>query len=379
MRVERATQVDTGRNKVTSYVILQNGPLENDSIVLIPSLYLAHLSRKFCPDRTQNAIAHDLKKYFSALQDAERSWDEITDDQMSAYIENTLIAELDLQKKSVQRNCASLKGLYSYAYDQGLTSTYPNYSFTYYDKNFNLEQGQGSTKLNFHLTQKHINDSIFEILLSHCPGESAFIRERNEIIMLLGHDAGLRCFECSHPENLRLSQLAPKMREIENTKKLNITLTILGKRNKIRHIDINPKLTQKIKHFLKSSRSKVQGDLLISDLNGNALSESFASRLFEKAKSAALPSIKKEILRLAQLDDAPYTLSYSNAKKLTFHCLRHTFATNLVTFCYINNIDPKAYLPLQLGHDDYETTKQYINFEASIHNRNLLRKSFSKS
>ena len=55
-----------------------------------------------------------------------------------------------------------------------------------------------------------------------------------------------------------------------------------------------------------------------------------------------------------------------------FHSLRHTCATNFVTYCEdmdMGRYDPMLSLPQWMGHEDDDTTKLYICAEALLFKR----------
>jgi integrase len=227
------------------------------------------------------------------------------------------------------------------------------------------------------LRRKYINDKFFEVLLEHASETPGFLRARNELILELGHKLGLRSFEVTHYRNLKISDLNEILQLAEKRNRLSSSVTIFGKRKKCRDIDVPPEILNKISQFLKVYSNEIKLDNLICAEGGNTLSPSFACRLFKRARDSALPKLKIALKELHEIDDAPYTISWNSTKSLTFHCLRHTYATNLVTYCYENGIDPISYLPDQLGHTKYSTTKQYTNFHAAIYNLDRRRRKYS--
>ncbi|MFK8399866.1 tyrosine-type recombinase/integrase [Pseudomonas sp. BGr12] len=376
MKVERVPGVKWQNREITIPMVLRDGPLSNDSVVFAPTLYLIHLS-KTAPLNTLRATAADLKRYFEALEASGRNWEDITENEMSGYIESTLIADLKLSKRSIVRHCASIAGMYSYMSESGITEKYFNYKFRYYDENGHEEQGDAPPSKDFKLKKKYIAQELFEVLLSHAHERPGFIRARNELVLHLGQKLGLRCFEVTHSRNLQLGDIKELVANYKKNNRSSLQLTIYGKRRKIRDIDVPPEVIEKVEGFLTQYGEHLVGGNLICSIDGSRLSESFATRLFQTVRDSALPELKRKVKELEQLVDAPYIINWHSIKSLTFHCLRHTYATNLVTFCYENGIDPFAYLPSQLGHSKYETSKQYVIFEAAMYNRDAGRKQFS--
>lgn len=379
MRTQLVEGIRWSGGNLSTYAILRDGPLDQDSIVAEPTLYLIEKAKHVESLHSLRATASDLKFYFEALEKAGRDWRDITDNDMSGYIESSLIQGRKLTKVSIIRNASSLGGFYSFTTEFGLTDQHFSFTFSYRNAQHKLiEQGAKRRRTNFKLYKKYIYKSLFEIFLYNANETSGFLRRRDEIVLKLGYYAGLRAFEVTHPENLKVEDIKQKLLQAEKQKNISFSMLIIGKGNKVRHVDFPPELVTEISSFISQERKRVPGENLICAMNGKALSKSFASRLFNRVKKSSLPALMNEIRVLGEMDDPPYTISRSSAEALTFHCLRHTYSTDLVTYCYLHDIDPFTYLPNQLGHNDKETTEIYVNFEASLHNREWLRRKHSE-
>lgn len=376
MRVEKVSGVEWQGRKITTAMIVEDGPLTDESVVFIPTFHLLHLA-KTAPLNTLLATASDLKRFFEALAAAGKQWDEVTDDEMSGYLETTLSNHYELSEKSITRHRCSIAGMYAHLSESGITDKYFDYSFRYYNPH-GIEQHTGlPANENFRLRKKYINKFLFENLLEHVPGTAGFIRDRNELTLQLGIQLGLRSFEVTNEQNLRIADLKKMLNFTKQAKKLSASITIFGKRRKYRKVNIPPELVNKISQFIGRYESSSLGGNLITAKNGSLLRASFACRTFKTARNMALPKLKETLARLHHDENAPYTISWKSIQALTFHCLRHTYSTNLVTYCYENNIDPNSYLPTQLGHTKPSTTKQYTDFEAALYNRDVNRRNFS--
>jgi site-specific recombinase XerD len=380
MHIQLVKGIQSAGGVLDSYVLLKDGELENDSIVLEPSLYLLKVAKETLSLETVRANANDLKTFFESLEASNRDWRDITDNLMSGYIESTLQLKLGLKKTSIDRHCCSFKGFYNFATDYGLTEKHFEFTFNYKTESGSPTQSNSKRKYYYALHKKYINLPIFETILSNANETAGFLRDRDELVLFLGYHLGLRSAEVTNPLNLNISLIKNSLSKATNAKKMTISLDIIGKGGgKLRTVDLNATIIEKITNFLDGSRLQIPGDLLICSERGSALCKSHASRVFNKAKKRSLPTLKRKIQELETCDSTPYTISFPSIKNLSFHCLRHTFTTNLVSFCYENGIDPKAYIPNQLGHEDYCITKQYILFEANIYNRDILRSKLSQS
>lgn len=375
MQIEKVGVMRHGR-EITAVMILQDGPLSGESVVFVPTFYLLHLAKN-APINTLLNTASDLKFFFEALDIGEKQWDMITDNQMSGYIETTLLTQHKLSKKSIFRHCASIKGMYTYLSESGFSEKYFSYSFRYHDQDGFEEQGTSPPPKNFKLRKKYINDQLFEVLLEHASETAGFLRARNELILQLGHKLGLRASEVTDGKNLKLDDLRCLLSISRKKIRLSCSVSIFGKRKKVRDVDVPPELINMIDRFINTYGEQLKGNNLICDSDGLQIGKSFACRLFKRVKDAALPKLQSKLKELQEQEDAPYTISWKSIQSLTFHCLRHTYATNLVTYCYDENIDPFSYLPNQLGHSRSSTSKQYTDFHAAIYNTDTLRSRFS--
>ncbi|MNP22688.1 site-specific tyrosine recombinase XerC [compost metagenome] len=199
------------------------------------------------------------------------------------------------------------------------------------------------------------------------------MRERDELVLLFGYHCGLRTSEVTSPDNLQTQNLIEKISEADATEHLTITIPIIGKGSKVRYVLVNPYMVNKIRRFLYGARAQLPAGSLLCSVKGEPLSESHATRLFKTTRDIALPELKKEIQDAYTNTPDQYTVSFKSIKLTVFHSLRHTFATNLVDYCYKNGIDPYQYIAEQLGHEREETTKEYITFEANIFSRDKTR------
>lgn len=103
--------------------------------------------------------------------------------------------------------------------------------------------------------------------------------------------------------------------------------------------------------YLTKFRDKLnygEGSLFCSTNGKNITDPKFASQVFSKAFCAA---------------------KLTRTNRQGFHRLRKSFGTNLVQDCYDNHTDPWVEVPRRLGHQDFQTTLRYIQFDALRHNR----------
>lgn len=377
LRILKVTDIAWAGGPLDTYAIINSGPLNADSIVLPPSLYLLSQAKLGAGQNSRRAEANDLKTFFEALARSNRNWLEITDEQMSNYLKNNLQTELQLRKPSIKRHISTLKKTYRFAYTNGLTPNPLEYTYHYVEQAEVKRQGQSSSS-ETNLYKKYINKKIFDVISSNIRSVDGFLRERDELVLELGYNCGLRAAEVTSKLNLQTKKLRRLINEAEESHNLTITVPIIGKGNKLRHVVFNAEITQKIRNFLIGRRSKIPDGPLICSKSGNELSSGHASRVFHTALKIALPKLRWFTRRANKNNDDVYTISFNSIKKLSFHALRHTYATNLVSFCYEHGYDPWHYLMDQLGHAEETTTKIYILFDANIFHRDSIRRKLSK-
>jgi site-specific recombinase XerD len=374
MKIFRVEHIRWSGGLIRSYVILKSAKIENDSIVIPPSLHLLNLAKRGISDNSIKAASNDLKLFFQTLERFNVSWDQITDSQMSGYLENILQSEHRLSQTSIERHISTLRRFYDDAENNGLLKSCNHFTFYYHEQEPIKDQNQGKASTKLYLRQQYLSRRLFEIVLGHTKSSEGFIRERDEIVLLLGYHCGLRTSEITTLGNFQTEKLHKLLYCAEENNELTITVPILGKGSKLRHVLIEPFTTKKIRAFLIGARSKLASGYLICSTRGRPLSESHATRVFKNARDIALLDLRKEINNSEKTSPKQYTLSFAAVQTLVFHSLRHTYSTNLVTYCYENGIDPFQYLPEQMGHEDQDTTKKYVIFEANMYNRDAIRK-----
>jgi site-specific recombinase XerD len=376
MRICPVTNITWSGGPLTTYAVLDDGPLVENSIVAAPSLYLIFLAKEGKSLRSLKAAADDMKAFFQTLRDHNQDWRMLTDRDMSGYLYGHLKVEKKLCDKTIDRHISTIRGLYRFGRNSGLLPKPKKYTYNY-TKNNLKRQGEGHKKVNFNLFNKYVEASIFECLLTGVNAASAFIIERDELVITLGYLCGLRTSEVTDPRNLNTLDLKDRFLIADKADELSITIPIIGKGDKLRHVDIPPKAALKTRSFLNGRRSKLDDGPLICSEKGFSMRSSHATDIFRKAKESVSYLIP-ELLENSR-DEKPHLhfITAESFNSLSFHCLRHTYATNLVDFCYAHGIDPNQYVPEQMGHEDFETTKAYIIFDGQLRRREKVRRALN--
>lgn len=362
--------------EINTYVVVNDGPLEEQSIVPAPTPFLIHMAQIGRRKNSIRASANDLAGFFEALQTYEQDWRKLTDRDMSGYLYGYLRGAKSCSKETIERNVSTLRSFYANAWETGFLENPPTFTYTYVT-GVEKVQGYGKRKINFDLFNNYIEASIFEHLLSNVKTQSPFEKERDETVLHLGYHLGLRNEEVTDSRNLRTDVLTQLISDAEKTGNLTITVPIYGKGNKLRKIDVPPKAFLKIKSFLEGRRSGIPAGPLICKKDGGTLYTGHATDLFKAAKIAASLSIDSVLAELYERYPHLHFVTKGSFENLSFHALRHTYATNLVDFCYKHGYDPWQYVPEQMGHEDKATTKEYVLFDGKLHRREKIRQSLN--
>lgn len=255
LQVVKVTDISWAGGPLDSYAILTQGLLNEASIVMPPSLFLLEQAKAGASDKSRRAMAYDLKTFFEALAISNRNWLEITDKQMSRYLKHHLQMGLGLRNKSIERAISTLKKTYTFGYNNGFSPIPLNYTYYYVREEEVKRQGQ-TTSFKTDLYKKYINKKIFEVISSNITSSEGFLRERDEVILDLGYHCGLRAAEVTSKRNLQTKKLKKLLIKAEETNNLTITVPIIGKGNKLRHVVFNAEITQKIRNL--SHRPKIR-------------------------------------------------------------------------------------------------------------------------
>lgn len=352
MRVSPVKGIKYAGGGINLYTVID----DQDIPLLAPSLFLLHVARN---GRTSNnrtttkSYAQVLKDFFEVLRDSDDlSYADVTDAHMTAYF-NAYRGQTKGNKKStIEYHATVLSNFYAYVKKIGISNAFDYLSFTYDDSETqrNVKDLQMGRVLNIYMDEKEFKYKV----LAQVKAKNPFIRERDELALKLGYYAGFRTHELVSYNNLYGPSLRSQFPEKDKCDIRADELEIIGKGNKLRTVHISPELVSGINKFLWGRGKTLKGNL-IAKANGEALTDlNYGSRLFTRIKNANLGELNSD---------------KNNWKARVYHSLRKCYATNSVSFCYDENKDPMVFIPQWLGHNDEETTKLYIFYDAVISNR----------
>lgn len=344
--IHKASEIKWGGLTYSSYVIIG----EDGNPILAPSQFLAELSINGKSKATILNYAYRLNSYFDVLKNSnDICWKLVDDEDMSGYINGYLMRERRLSRLSISGHIATIDAFYEWSWVHGYLEFPVTYTYSIYEKGVPTSFQKGLNSVTKAYVDQYISDDKFTDLMSCIKTNNPFLLERNELILLLAKDVGLRRAEIMDDRNLTLSELE----KFSISTGGNDFISIIGKGEKLRRVPIHPSLQDRIVQFMNGRHKKTMSKNLICSKNGATLNVSIPNNIFKSATS--------------ELND-PYW------DTRVFHSLRHTYATNMVKFCYENNMDPWQILPEYMGHSDSSTTLGYVAFEAVMSSRHSLLK-----
>lgn len=331
--------------------------------ILAPSLYLFHQAISGLSNNSIRAYSFDISKFFNVLNGTTNKYGEkgldyrdLSDEQMSAYLHGYLKKYLKLADTTIERHIASLTKFYEFAYSHGLMSLAPKFSFEYGDESTKTSVMQGLTT---RLHKTYIDEEDFnKVVLSNITVKDPFLRERNEIALMLGYHAGFRTADLIGRDNLcvkKLRKLLPREdKRVPTAIKLNIQE---GKGNKSREVQLTVNCTTKIYDFLWGRAEHIKTTLMCNKAGKPLTNEDFGTQTFRDCINTYLAKTNLNV------DD---TKKWENR---SYHILRACYATNAVMFCYDKGLDPRVFVTQWMGHEDPQTTEIYIFYDAVLKNR----------
>lgn len=324
------------------------------------SSYLLSLALARKSDNTIKKYASHIKSLINEIAyDPDISgFDDITDEMMSSYLELVLMGERENTASTIVQVQTTLTGFFEYLQDQGFAQK--GHRFTY---SLSLEaelklaktKGRQNSHDPFKLSERYIPQNQFDLFMKYVDGKTSYIKDRNEIIMRLGYEAGCRRHEVTWFRNFSLLEIETAIKKSERDNLNEIYLNIYGKGRKMRKICIEPSLRRKIEEFIRRYKRQLNGQLICSE-DGQELGREYASKIFIRAK--------KKLIKKVSLQDAE---RWESNTGWTFHAFRHSFATNLGL--RIESGEEKlgrSFLMDRLGHNHPQTTLIYLHFAAGL-------------
>lgn len=367
-RVRVLEDVEVGGMRLSVPVLFDRKKLFVEPVT---SLYLTSLVRG---ERGRDAVALTTAEAHAStlcqlINEVEKDpfiehWKDLTDEQMNIYLEIVLLQNKGVSANTVLQYIERLKSFFDWCVENSWFPRERGFSWQLSPgvmRDIKRHKSQAGSLDPFDLPKKYIDEQDFIDLQGYKEAGSEFEQERDGLILDLGYYSGFRAAETIDPDNLSIKKILAAIELSEKQGKAGIEINIIGKGSKggkTREIYIPEPIKNKILRFIRGAHhraTKGSTDLLICKRDGGPIkTRSHASKVFNKAKKNLIKSGKKQHLKRWSLSDDK-----------VFHCLRHSYATNLASWCYDND---KAYQLVQdrLGHSEFSTTKIYIHFSALL-------------
>lgn len=259
--------------------------------------------KRYSP-QTVKAYRTDLLQFLDYCNNRSKSdCKEITEKLIKTYLMQ--ISESGLDKRSIARKLASIRGLVRFAFQNEIIDSNP----AAYIKN---------PRSNKKLPEVTTTESILKIY--DLADEAENNPEQIKIIFELLYGCALRVAELC---NLNFGDLDIK----------NHTLRVRGKGSKVRIVPVGDKSVEIIKEYLNSTNHQNNNDPLIKTKGGNRIYSRFVYRIINK-----------------------YLSKVTDIKKKSPHVLRHSAATHMLD----RGADLRAVKEL-LGHENLSTTQIYTH------------------
>jgi len=368
----RKVQIFTHQIQDTFITIYDSETFEPE---IISSAYLISMQQNGQSLKTIENHANTLRFFLNSVlasSSVNSDWRRITPAQLSRYQE---MRAYSLSAGSYEQMTSILKNFFDWCYDKGWIENKVTYGWKLsHEKMAEIVAYRASKKSKdpFNLYSKYISEDQFKYLLGFDPSKKSYLQSRNSIVLKLGYYCGLRRSEVTNPLNFTIQKVRAAIEEADKADKKGFDIAVIGKGRsggKSRVIKVPMFLREEIERFMRSElkRSLPNAKLLINRLVKNdkggfderSLSEGFASKLF-----------KEFVNNLLQNGDMELSRVWNETKATrSFHCLRHSYATNFADEINYGNNNEMTLDLLQerMGHSHSSTTKIYLWFSAKNH------------
>jgi integrase/recombinase XerC len=281
--------------------------MKQAKIEIMARKFLDYLSiEKGYSKHTINNYRYDLNRLSRYLERNETPINQVTLLTLRSYLQY-LKETVGLGNRSLARSVSSLKGLFSFLEEEGDLKSNPSVK---------LSVPKTRSTLPDHLSAREMEKLINSIIV-----QDDEIGLRNMAMIEIMYASGIRVSELV---NIK----------IKNIDLDNMTMRVLGKRNRERMVLINESATAAIKRYMKIRKGLTDNEyLFIGKKTRRKLTTRTVQVLLQKISSI-----------------------FEGTRKVTPHMLRHTFATHMLT----GGADLRTIQEL-LGHVNMATTQIYTD------------------
>ncbi|WP_415900850.1 tyrosine-type recombinase/integrase [Neptuniibacter sp. QD48_11] len=318
----------------------------------LPSLLFAKMTEGQGLDLlTKKKYGQIVDSFFQTLHFYGTSFKNVSNQEILGFIQGYYEKRLPFQRQDNKPISPGQMRTVKYVIES-LFKTGEEYGFCEIRKRSFFYKEKPGTQINIDEAKKiesnYICIDAFQELLSVVDGKSDFVKERDKLVLRLGYEVGLRSHELVKSNNFSIARLlnqrvSYKLGDV-------IEWYVVGKGGKGRFVLIQQNLAELIFNFIDKHLEKLRasGHLFCCDYNNKKLSNRHGNNVFRTCANRAINN---------EFDS------------LSFHSLRHTYATNLAIWCDRNKVNPRL-ISDRLGHSDAETTAIYVEV-AHVINKNF--------
>jgi integrase/recombinase XerC len=288
------------------------------NVISVSKQYLDELENiKRYSKNTLKAYKKDLEQFTKFCQDKDKTDISLISEKLiKAYLMN--LSESKLDKSSISRKLASVRGLFNYAYHHDIINSTPL---------SNISNPKSKRKLP-EITSVDSILKIYEITNK--------LKKNDKLVKVI--------FELLYGCSLRVSELCSlNWGDVDLNSKI---IRVKGKGNKVRISPVGDKSVIIIREYINDKTYYIPGDPLITNANGKRIYPRYVYRIVNK-----------------------YLSTVTDIKKKSPHILRHSAATHMLD----RGADLRVVKEI-LGHENLSTTQIYTHVSIE-----RLKESYKKS
>lgn len=224
----------------------------------------------------------------------------------------------------------------------------------------NFRAGVGAPKdVGLVMSVNYYPREVFNELLKWVPGSSPKVFKRNQLILRCGYEIGFRASESAGGDYGFFTRETVSILKRKYKSNQKILMSIQGKRNKVREIEVPNFLAKDIIEFFY----KYCKNFVFETREGGIPNAQFASQIFSKSVKNMLANSSEENL--------VEELRYLSPR---YHALRHSYACNLLWQSLERGEDAITMVRARLGHSEDKTTEIYLGFANWLHDKLRVKK-----
>ena len=227
---QKTVQFHRGAQRIETVVIANR---KTDSLHVAASAYLLSKSLSGAKIKTVEKYASLILSLIEEIEfDPElNSFDDLTDTDMSNYLELVLMKDRGNSGSTINQHKIVLSEFFQFLYDQGFAELGDRFTYhlsSYAELKLAKAKGRQNSHDPYRLSERFIPENQFHLLLSFDKSKNSYIKERNEIVLRLGYEAGLRAHEVTTFENLAVGEIEAAISRAKHHKRNEVELVVVN-------------------------------------------------------------------------------------------------------------------------------------------------------